>query len=197
MKNLRLIKKIFYTVLLFQMAGFTSFGQIKYGIKDNVNLIINGTSTLHDWDMKSSKGSGDATFVFGSDGHITGCTSLFFTTPVKDLKSEHSGLDKNAYKALKTDKNPNILFVASHIVISAGAANSYNLKCTGKLTVAGVAKETDLVAIIKLNPDKSMVVSGTKSINMVEWSVEPPSFMFGAMKTGKDIILKFDVTINK
>ena len=197
MKNFPCFKKVLLSLLLLIIIGVVGYSQTKYSIKDNMNLTINGTSSMHDWDMVSDKGSGDATFLFGSDGKISGCSSLFFTTQVKNLKSKHSGLDKNAYKALKADKNPNISFVASHINISAGQANTYTLKCTGKLTVAGVAKETDLLATLKMNPDKSIVVTGTKTINMVEWSVEPPSFMFGAMKTGKDITLKYDVTINK
>lgn len=194
MKNLSLIKKFFYTLLLLQIISINLFSQVKYAVKDNVNLVINGTSSMHDWTMKSAKGSGDATFSFAADGKITGCSSIFFTTPVANLKSDHSGLDKNAYKALKKDKNPNITFVANQVTITAAGTNVYTLKCTGKLTVAGVTKETELVATVKKNADKSIVVSGAKSINMVEYSVEPPSFMFGAMKTGKDIKLNFDVT---
>jgi len=32
---------------------------------------------------------------------------------------------------------------------------------------------------------------------MSEFNVEPPSFMFGAMKTGDEIIVKFSLTLKK
>jgi hypothetical protein len=34
-------------------------------------------------------------------------------------------------------------------------------------------------------------------IKMSEYNVEPPSFMFGAMKTGDEITVKFNVTLKK
>ncbi|MCE2790641.1 MAG: YceI family protein [Saprospiraceae bacterium] len=32
------------------------FSQIKYGAKNNINLTVAGTSTMHDWTMKSASG---------------------------------------------------------------------------------------------------------------------------------------------
>lgn len=32
---------------------------------------------------------------------------------------------------------------------------------------------------------------------MKEFKVDPPSFMFGSVKTGKDIVVKFDLTLTK
>ena len=171
--------------------------QIKYHTKDDLNLLVSGTSTLHEWDMKAAKGEVNAVFTFDAKGQISGLTSLSITTPSESLKSEHSGMDKNAYKALKTAANPSIFFVSGSATVIPVDANSVTVKATGKLTIAGFTKEVVVVAVCKVNADKSITVSGNQKISMSDYKIEPPTFMFGAVKTGNDITLKFSLTIRK
>ena len=185
-------------VLLLSLSLVISAGaQVKYHAKDDLNLLVSGTSTLHEWDMKAAKGEVNAVFVFDAKGQISGLTSLTVTVPAEGLKSEHSGMDKNAYKALKTSANPNITFVLSSATVTSIDASSATVKSTGKLTVAGFTKEIVLVSVCKVNADKSVTVSGSHKISMSDYKVEPPTFMFGAVKTGNDITLKFSLTIRK
>jgi len=179
-------------VLLLMNASITK-AQIKFSTKDDLNLLVSGTSTLHDWDMKAAKGECVALFSFNAGGDVTALTALSVNIPAEALKSEHSGMDKNAYKALKTDKAPTI----SYKLASATIVGNNTIKCSGKLTIAGATRDADIVATYKVNADKSISVSGKKNISMKEFSMEPPSFMMGTIKTGNDIVLKFDVTLRK
>ena len=125
------IKKLIYLGLsLFLFVG--AFAQVKYSNKNNVSLTVSGTSTLHDWDMKSSQGSCDATFSFNAAGGISSITGLSFVTPATVLKSGHDAMDKNAYKALKTDKAASISYTSSAATITAIDATDYLVKSTGK-----------------------------------------------------------------
>ncbi len=169
-----------------------SIGQVKYHAKDDLNLLVSGTSTLHDWDMKEAKGECNAVFTLNPAGAITGLTSLSLVVPAEGLKSEHSGMDKNAYKALKTSENPNISYSLTSATVADGV-----IKCQGKLTIAGFTQNTDLVANYKINADKSITVTGKKNISMKDFKMEPPTFMMGTIKTGNDIVLKFDVSLRK
>jgi len=173
----------------------TSIGssQVKYHAKDDLNLLVSGTSTLHDWDMKEAKGECNAVFTLNAAGQPTGLTSLSFIAPAEGLKSEHSGMDKNAYKALKTEANPTI----SYNMTSATVGADGTIKCQGKLTIAGFTQNTELVATYKVNADKSITVNGKKNISMKDFKMEPPTFMMGTIKTGNDIVLKFDVSLRK
>jgi len=196
MKKIKKFKEaIGVVLLLLALLLIVSFAsaQVKYSAKDDLNLLVSGTSTLHDWDMKEAKGECVATFTFNASGQINGLTSLSFVAPAEGLKSEHTGMDKNAYKALKTDKNPNFYFKLT----SATVTSDGTIKCIGKLTIAGTTLETDLVGIAKINVDKSITVSGKKNISMKDFKMEPPTFMMGTIKTGNDIVLKFDVTLRK
>ncbi len=183
---------IMMTMLLLVIASFTN-AQVKYSTKDDLNLLVSGTSTLHDWDMKAAKGDCVAVFNLNAGGDITALTSLTVNVPAEALKSEHSGMDKNAYKALKVDKAP----IISYKLTSATIAGNNTIKCVGKLTIAGATRDAEIAATYKVNADKSISVSGKKNISMKEFSMEPPSFMMGTIKTGNDIVLKFDVTLRK
>ena len=188
-------KRLFFGVSLFLFLG--AFAQVKYTNKNNVALTVSGTSTLHDWDMKTNQGSCDATFSFNAANGISGITGLSFVTPATALKSGHEAMDKNAYKALKTDKAASISYTASAATVTAVDATDYLVKSTGKLTIAGATLDAEVIATCKINADKSITVMGSKKISMKDFSMSPPSFMMGTIKTGDDVTIKFDLKMSK
>jgi hypothetical protein len=188
MKNLSLL--ISWMLLVINLSA-----QVRYSARDNVSMTVSGTSTMHDWDMKSSSGSCDATFILDDNGNITGLTRMNFKTPAKSLKSGKDGMDKNAYKALKVDANPEITAVLKNAEVIAKGSN-YTINSRIDLTIAGKTLETDLVVTAKQDGDK-IVVSGEKKIDMKQYDVTPPSFMLGTVKTGKDVTLKFNLTLTR
>jgi polyisoprenoid-binding protein YceI len=197
MKNLtnKLLKPSLLALVL--MFSIGAFAQVKYNSKNGLNLVVSGTSTLHDWDMKSSQGSFDASFTFNAAGAVTAITGLSFTTPANALKSGKDAMDKNAYKALKLDKNPNISFTAATATITAATATDFTVKAIGKLNIAGAPVDAEIIATGKINADKSITVTGTKKISMKDYGMTPPSFMMGTIKTGNDVTLKFDLKLTK
>jgi polyisoprenoid-binding protein YceI len=191
------MKKIFLASLLLAAMTAAVNAQTKYHASYS-KVAINGTSTLHDWDMASSKASCDVAFVFDGSNNITGLSSLVFEVQAQSLKSDHSGMDKNAYKALNADKYPDISFVSNYANIKPNGANSYVVSAKGKLTISGVTKDVWLAGVTTVNPaDMSVQTVGSLKIKMSEYNVEAPTFMFGAMKTGDEITVKFNVDLKK
>lgn len=179
------------TIIALLFFAFISKAQVQYQQKNDFNLTVNGTSTLHDWEMKTSKIACTATFTFYEDGDLGGLTQLNFTMPAESLKSERSGMDANAYRSLKTSQNPTITY---NLISAKVSSDGTVITCTGKLTVAGVTKQIDMTAKAKLNADKSINIKGSKKINMREFDIDPPSFMMGAVKTGEEVTISFDLT---
>lgn len=192
---MKIKKTIAVALSLLILAGILQDlnAQVAYHAKNNFQLVVSGTSTMHDWTMTASQGECEANLTWNSAGQLTGLTSLKFTMPAEALKSDKSSMDKNAYKALKTSKAPTLTYVLTSATITPGN----NIKCIGKLTLAGVTLDTDLVATAKLNTDGSISVSGNKKISMKDYKIDPPSFAMGTIKTGNDIILKFDLVLRK
>lgn len=188
----RNIKKGTVLLLLAQMA-ITAIAQVKYSAKDDLKIVVSGTSTMHDWSMQTTKGDCNAAFTFNAAGQLADLTSLSLIIPATTLKSEKSSMDKNAYKSLKTDKAPNITYTLS----SATVTPDGKVKCLGSLSIGGTAVNTELLATARVNGDKSITVSGSKKISMRDYKIDPPSFMMGTIKTGNDITVKFDLTLRK
>jgi len=162
-----------------------------------IDLTVSGTSTLHDWTMKSVKADCAGNFTITADGQITAIDNLVFNTPANGLKSDHSGMDNNAYKALKTDKNPLISFTVISVTVAPAQSGGSMVTCKGKLTIAGSSHDEDIVALCKLNGDNTITVSGTEKISMKDYRIDPPSFMLGTIKTGNDVVLSFHLTLKK
>ena len=181
-------------VLVFLLSGLAkTFAQAKYHVR-TLDLTVSGTSTLHDWDMKSSKGEFDALISVANNKVIF--SQLSFTVPAESLKSGHGMMDRNTYKALNTENNPNISFVLLSGNVTSLGANAYQLNGIGKLTIAGKTIQTDLVVMMKYNPaDNSFLCTGTKKFKMTEFGVKPPTVMLGAIKTGDDISISHNLTI--
>ena len=162
------------------------------------NISLTGTSTLHDWEMKAANGKSEATFIVDANGNITSLTRLNFTLPAKNLKSKNTMMDNNTYKALDANSNPNITFVLSRATVTPKGNNTYILNCTGKLTIAGTTRETDLVATGRYNPnDHSFTVSGSEKMKMTDFNVKPPTVMMGTIKTGNDIAIAYNLKFVK
>ncbi len=192
------MKKLTHTILIFLMVILSnSFlqAQMNYALKGTPTIKISGTSTLHDWDMKSSTAICNASFVVNAANQITGLNAIYFSTPVDNLKSGKGAMDKNAYKALNKDKFPNITFALTPgtAIITSRPGGLFTVKCRGKLSIGGGVVETDLEADCKANADKSISVTGSKKISMKDYGVKPPTFMMGAIKTGNDIVLDFSL----
>ena len=125
------MKKITFTKIALLIAiNFTlsvvSLAQTNYHTQV-VDIKLNGTSNLHDWEMKAVAGTSDASFVV-ENGKVTSLSKMNFSLPVKNLKSGHGAMDKNTYKALNTEANPNITFILTSATVIAAGGNNYKLK---------------------------------------------------------------------
>jgi polyisoprenoid-binding protein YceI len=184
----------FIIILLITNIGFS---QTTYKIQKNeiINMKLKGTSTMHDWEMDAISATGEAQFIFKSAdvNELASLKSLTFNLIVKDLKSDSKGLDKNAYKALKTDEFKNIHYILSSSTLLP-EKGGYLLKTNGKLTVAGVTKDIEMDMHFVVNTNNTITCTGSYTLKMTDYNVDPPSFLMGIMKTGDDTTLDFSVT---
>lgn len=191
--TLNALQLITCTLVIYSVSVFNTVNsQTTYQTAGPVKITIEGTSNIHDWEMNADKGNSTAVFVTDAHGAINSLSSLTFTMPVESLKSEHTAMDKNAYKAMHSDKYNSLTFT----VLSASvrpAGNNYQVFSKGRLTISGVSRDVDVVALCTVNADKSISVTGSYKLKMTAYNVTPPSIMLGAIKTGDDLTVKFNL----
>lgn len=161
------------------------------------DISIAGTSTLHDWEMQSTKSTVAAAFTLDNAGKPTALNSLSFSMDPTSLKSGKESMDDNAYKALKTSNYKVIKFVASSGTITPAGGANYTVKASGVMTIAGSSVNTDVVATCTLGADGTITCNGLKAIKMTQYGVKPPTFMMGTIKTGDDLNIKFKAVLKK
>jgi YceI-like domain len=178
------------TAALLLSLFVSAFAQDVYKTQ-KASVVIKGTSTLHDWEMKSEAFTCQSSFILDNN-KVSGVKSLTLNIPVQTLKSGKGAMDKNAYSALKADNYKQIAYT-----ITTTKLVGNKLICSGSLTIAGVTKSMEVESTCIVNTDNTIVCKSSKSFKMSEFKVEPPSFMFGSVTTGDDITLEFDLTFKK
>ena len=182
----KFLKKISTTVAFLAIA-VTANAQKSYVLDVKTNFSVAGTSTLHDWEMKSGSKIGTANFTV-SNSKLTEITSIDITLLAETLKSEKTKMDKIAYETLKTDKHKNIKYVLK----SAEKVNETTWNLTGTYTIAGVSKEHKTQ--VKTSVVNGIVnLQGTDKITFKEFGMKSPTAMLGTIKTGENLTIKFNL----
>ncbi|HEU4791969.1 MAG TPA: YceI family protein [Flavobacterium sp.] len=181
-----ILKKITATLAFFAIA-LTANAQKNYTLDAKTNFSVFGTSTLHDWEMKSASKTGTANLTV-ANSKLTAITSIDITLPVETIKSEKTKMDKIAYETLKSDKNKNIKYVLK----SAEKVNETTWNLTGTYTIAGVSKEHKTQ--VKTSVTNGIVnLQGSNKITFKEFGMKSPTAMLGTIKTGEDLTIKFNI----
>lgn len=189
--NLKIwIPGILMIALLISTIGIA---QAQTGYKQTGASLVKvaGTSTLHEWEMTSKEATYQANFKVSPEGAPVQLNSLTVSIPAESLKSGKGAMDKNAYNSLKTDQYKTITFALTTSKMEEG-----KIKCNGNLTISGVTKPIEIVATCKTQSDNSMKCNGSKALKMTDYKVDPPTFMFGSIKTGDEITVTFDVNLS-
>lgn len=192
---IQLLKGFALSLICITSLNHIGYSQSVYKIEEgkDVEMKLRGTSTLHNWEMNASRVKGEAQFDTQEGNKLTAVKSLSFALVVEDLKSDNKGLDKNAYKALKSEEYKDIQYKLISAVVSPERVGKQLLKTHGNLTIAGITKEIDIDVYCVVNADETIKCTGFYKLKMTDYQVKPPSFMLGAMKTGDNVALDFSI----
>lgn len=187
MKSLKLV---FGGLLIMLLSVQFSVAQT-YNLSNNSSTLkVDGTSNLHDWSITSNNQKGKMTAEV-NDGKVTKIQALEFSVATESLKSGKSGMDKNTYKALKSDKHKQITFTMNNVKsLNCSSANSCKATVNGNLNIAGVSKSVDITFDIKVS-GSSITLNGNRKIKMTDYKVDPPTAMLGTITTGNEVNVIF------
>lgn len=183
------IKLFAFVIVLFGVTTFAT-AQKSYTLDAKSSFSVAGTSTLHDWEMKSGSGTGTATLTI-ANSKLTDIEALSVTLLAESIKSEKKSMDKVAYTTLKTDKNKNIKYVLK----SAEKVNETTWELTGTYTIAGVSKVYKTTVKTTITKD-GLNMQGSNKITFADFGMKSPTAMLGTIKTGQDLTIKFNLNFN-
>ena len=185
------------------LTGFTGIGLTQNTYRattsGNADIIVLGTSNLHNWTMEAKDISCSAKFNFlpGNDNQPQSLTALNLSVPVRNLKSGESSMDSRAYAALKAEKFNAIVFTLGSASTIPVQKNQFKIKTTGNLSIAGVTKPVAMEVGCLVNADGIITCKGSEKLKMTDYQINPPTFMLGALKTGNDLTIDFTLVVKK
>ena len=185
----RKIKLFAFVITFLGMISFAS-AQKSYTLDVKSTFSVAGTSTLHDWEMKSASGTGTANLTI-TNSKLTDIESLSISLLAESIKSEKKSMDKVAYETLKTDKNKYIKYVLK----SAEKVNETTWELTGTYTIAGVSKVYKTTVKTTVT-NTGLNMQGSNKITFTDFGMKSPTAMLGTIKTGQDLTLKFNLNFN-
>jgi polyisoprenoid-binding protein YceI len=163
----------------------------KYILATGYTVTISGTSNFHDWDEKVGTVTGNAVINWNGDKSFD-LTAMNIKMDVHSIKSnEGSAMNNNTYKALKADANPEIIFVLNTPISVTPNSSINTFSAKGKLTIAGVTKPVQMQVKLSMQGKDELIFEGSQTIKMTDYGVNPPTALFGTLKTGNDIVISF------
>jgi hypothetical protein len=169
-------------------------------------LWMDGTSTIHDWecrtsdvklDLRRAKGHAEPPSGAAIEALIRGKAfdGLEVTIPVRTFRADRKGLEKNMLKALQSQLYPEIRFrMRRYTVTSAEHADTLALRVEGVLTVSGVEKDVALAARA-WQGDGGEWVEGSEILKMSEFGIKPPRMMLGTLKVADRVVIHYHLLL--
>jgi len=181
-------------ILIIPVSTLNSFGQ-SYELSDEGNeVLIHGTSNLHDWHMNVISSNCEA--EFDTEGsQVRSVKKVNFSCKPADIKSNFSLMDRKTHAALKADVFQVIRFNLLTITELISDNREFKGSLRGNLYVAGITNEVEVPFTGILNGDNTINVEGSFDLSMSDFNITPPTAILGTLKTGNKISISFSLKL--
>lgn len=180
-------------ILALLIVPLISWGQYTLD-QASSSLVVAGTSTLHDWEIDAESIKGTASI---DPANLDKLSNLKFTVIVEELESGKGAMNKNTYEALEEKDHPEITYTLTKVNnVTPAGSGKYKLSTTGNLSIAGTTKPVNM-EVVATTSGSGVVFTGEYPMKMTTFNVDPPTAVFGTIKTGDEITIKFTVNYKK
>lgn len=156
-------------------------------------LWIDGTSNRSAWTVHATEMAGSVT-VNKNSNEVRSVTLTVRSGKIVSQKS--TIMDRLMHETLKVEAHPTITYQLTRATVAPGAsATTYTLQTTGRLTLAGTTKEVAMTVQGTKLANGQLRFTGEYPLLMTDYGLQPPSAMFGALRTGDRVVVHFDVVM--
>ncbi|HJP84674.1 MAG TPA: YceI family protein [Gemmatimonadaceae bacterium] len=170
---------------------------IRLRLEPGSEITIQGTSTLHDFHCKTDKILAyvdvDPSYTKDLTKVAKPLVSVKVNIVARTLTCGGGTIDNNMYKTLKTDEFQLIKYTMSGYDLLDATTSSFSANTKGTLQIAGQDKAIDFKINASRLAEGKATAEGEETIKLTDFGIEPPSFMFGRLKVGNEIKVKFNL----
>ena len=160
-------------------------------------LWVDGTSTVRSFTCKATDLDATVDAAPNAIAQLTAgekaVTAVRVRVEAAKLDCGNGTMNDHMRKALKADANPVIDFrLDGYDVSRTGDGVSGTL--SGTLSLGGVQKPISIAAAGK-SEGSALRVTGSYPLKMTDYALKPPALMFGRIKVGETVTVKFDLLL--
>ena len=168
-------------------------------VQPQSKIWIEGSSTIRSFQCQvpeftlavNADGTGAVAAVLGGDKVVR---TVELAVPAAKIDCGNGTMNDHMRKALKAEENPSIRFsLASYDVVKGGTGVQGNLR--GSLLLGGVQHPIEIAATATDAGGGAMHVIGGYEVALSAFDLERPSLMFGRIKVGDKVQVKFDLVL--
>jgi hypothetical protein len=159
-------------------------------------LVLLGSSNVTDW--RCSGTTLDGRMDVAGDEIIDGIEAFHLRVPVRSLRCGNRQMERDLYRALRSDQNPVIDFQFEEL---AGAVerdphrDRYRATITGALSLAGTRRSVKIpVEAVRIAGGR-FLLRARLPLRMTDFRITPPTALFGMVKAHDDLVVQFDLVL--
>jgi hypothetical protein len=107
-------------------------------------------------------------------------------------------MNKDMYKALKSESHPEIEFVLAHAIVDSDRNTETRVsrfKAVGSLSLAGKTRRIEIQGQGEQLSDDRYRLAGNKTLLMSDFDIVPPTALMGLVRTHDRIVVQFDLLV--
>lgn len=175
-------------------APLTAQSAARLSLLPESQVRVDGTSNKSDWSVKAGAVSGYVVLQGASGSLEVGQGG--FTVQSRSLVSEHGVImDRLMHNALRSAEHPEIVYELVSATVQPAGAGQFTLATRGRVTIAGVTHEVEQTVQAERRADGTLRFTGSQPIDMADYRITPPTAMFGALRTGRRVVVHFDLVV--
>ncbi len=185
-------------LVLLTLVGMFNVAMAQTYTAKTTNIKVQGNSTMHKWASTVSRSVFTGNIEV-KDNEVTAISSAVLKVNVKDIKSDKDSdqMDSRTHKALNADKFPVITYELGKARSVTKKGNDFVAVVDGKLTVAGVAKNTTMTVTLTPLANGDLKIKGSDRVLFSDHGLKAPSFVAGTLKVDNEVDVIFDLTVKK
>ena len=194
MQNRKFIAAIILSSILLIPDSLSQ--SLNYTSTDDAHVVVKGTSTLHDWELRSETMMSEVAFITGNGEAFEALESVMFVLEKTTLESDRSRLERMAHEEMDADNYPQITFRSDGNGDIERNGDEYRVTATGDLTISGVSRQISVEATC-INTGDEMVCTGTRDLKMTDYDIDPPTLILGTIRTHDDVTVEFRIVYSQ
>jgi hypothetical protein len=189
------------TLLSVALALPSLAGAQELALQRGAKLFIDGTSTVRAFTCQAEsvalrvRPGPNAPAALTPDAVKDAAGAAALTVPAMKLACGDKMMDEHMHTALKAKEFPLVRFEMERYEALAPRGDVVPLKLHGKLALAGKVLPVTVEAQGRVGAGGVLQVEGKHLLRMTDWGVVPPSLMFGAIKVGESVTLRFELPL--